>query len=175
MAQRRLVRAGRLVQLGGMRAALLAWHLGHVPGTAQPTAPARQHPETLNAWQRRRDFSSGRRAGVGVGGQSWGREPEEGGCQGRAGGRGGAVAMSMLAASCCVSAAGPPREGDLSPAAVCHRIQPKRSCAGCHDNRDRSYDPLHFLNINVFYPVYVTPWKPNVEQERLHKNEQNTE
>lgn len=95
-------------------------------------------------------------------------------------GAGGPVAVSALAVSCCISAAeavptGPPREGDLSPAAMCHQIQPNGSCAGCRDNWDRSYDPLHFLNINLFHTVYVTPWKPNVEQERLHKNEQNTE
>lgn len=92
-------------------------------------------------------------------------------------GAGGAVA---LAVPCCVSAAeavpaGLPREGNLYPAAMCHQIQLNGSCAGCHDDRDRSYDPFHFLNINLFHTVYVTPWKPNVEQERLHKNEQNTE
>lgn len=83
--------------------------------------------------------------------------PKKRNATGRAVGAGGAVA---LAVSCCVSAAeavpaGPPREGDLSPAAMCHHIQPTGSRAGCYDNRDRSYDPFHFLNINVFHTVYV--------------------
>lgn len=103
--------------------------------------------------------------------------PEEEECHWLNVGAGGA---EVLAVSGCVSAAeavpsGPPRVGDLSPAAMCHQIQQNWSCAGYHGNQNGSYDPFHFLNINLFHRVYVTPWKPNVEQERLHKNAQNTE
>ena len=55
-----------------------------------------------------------------------------------------------------------------------HQMQLNGSCVGCHSNWVSSYDPFHFLNINLFRTVYMTPWKPNVEQERLHKNEENT-
>lgn len=116
-----------------------------------------------------------KKAGVAEGGQTRGRKKRN--ATGWAVGAGEAVS---LAVSCCISAVeavptGPPRQGNSSPAAVCHQTEPNGSCAGCHDNWNRAYDPFHFLNINVFHTVYVTPWKPNVEQERLHKNEQNRE
>lgn len=154
-----------------MRAVLLHWHVGCVLGTVQPAFPAwgcSKTPQHL-AQAKGRGKQSLRKRLMSQ------KVARDGAWCPKRGMQGGSGVGSV----CCVSAAeavpiGPPREGDLSPAAVCHQIQP-RSCVGCHDNRDRSYDPFHFLNINLFHTVYATPWKPNVEQERLHKNEQNTE
>lgn len=45
MTQRRLIRAGRFLRLGKMRAILLDWHVGYVLGIAQPMAPAWQRKQ----------------------------------------------------------------------------------------------------------------------------------
>lgn len=46
MTQRRLIRAGRFLRLGKMRADLPDWRVGYVLGIPQPTAPAWQRSET---------------------------------------------------------------------------------------------------------------------------------